>query len=198
MEVVSREQSLELGDKFYFTGIPCHRGHIVERYTSTQQCKLCVLLSSQTKKSRDNQLTYRKNNKEKTNAYFRQWSEENKERRIEYRNGNKEHISEYNKQYAERNRGKRNAIQSKRRAVKKQATPIWADLKQIEQLYCESARNKHESHVDHIIPLQNDIVCGLHVEINLQILTSGENGSKSNMFDQEVESKRQFLISTQK
>ena len=37
--------------------------------------------------------------------------------------------------------------------------------------------------VDHIIPIQNELVCGLHVPWNLTLLTRKQNSAKGNTFD---------------
>ena len=68
---------------------------------------------------------------------------------------------------------------AKRRAAKKQAIPTWADLNKIREIY-ENCPEGH--HVDHWAPLQSDVVCGLHVESNLQYLKASENISKGNNF----------------
>jgi hypothetical protein len=66
----------------------------------------------------------------------------------------------------------------------KTATPSWADKTAIDLIYNECRRVTEETgvlhHVDHIIPLNGDTVCGLHVETNLQILTAADNQSKNN------------------
>jgi hypothetical protein len=72
----------------------------------------------------------------------------------------------------------------KRRAAKLQAVPSWADHDAINATYAEcaalNAGNPRAYHVDHIVPLQSSLVCGLHVHTNLQILPGAENSRKCN------------------
>lgn len=69
-------------------------------------------------------------------------------------------------------------------ALQRQASPTWADQKEILAIYEEASRRKLETgqcwHVDHIVPLKSKFVCGLHVQGNLEILTAAENIAKSN------------------
>ena len=100
---------------------------------------------------------------------------------------NKERIKAGERSYRKSNIGKCNAKNAKRRASRLQATPKWANLKQIEGTYklAQYLTEEHgrQIHVDHIVPLQNPLVCGLHVEDNLQLLYADENLSKSNKFE---------------
>lgn len=73
-----------------------------------------------------------------------------------------------------------------RRKKRDKSMPPWADKIAIKEMYIKARQLtaetgvKHE--VDHIIPSNHELVCGLHVENNLQILTETENISKSNSF----------------
>jgi hypothetical protein len=71
-----------------------------------------------------------------------------------------------------------------RKAKVAQATPLWANQGAIRAIYEEAERKtletgvKHE--VDHYFPLVSPVVCGLHVEFNLRVITAVENRRKAN------------------
>lgn len=58
------------------------------------------------------------------------------------------------------------------------AIPIWADMDLINDMYAEAAYFGET--IDHIVPLKSDVVCGLHVEANLQLLSRADNSAKRN------------------
>jgi hypothetical protein len=62
------------------------------------------------------------------------------------------------------------------------ATPRWLTDKQVAAMREVYRRCPLDSHVDHIVPLKSDIVCGLHVPWNLQHLPAGPNMSKGNRY----------------
>jgi hypothetical protein len=66
-----------------------------------------------------------------------------------------------------------------RKSEKLLRTPPWADLKRLAAIYQEAARLGKV--VDHCIPLRGELVSGLHVHENLQLLTTSENASKGNL-----------------
>jgi len=107
-----------------------------------------------------------------------------RERKREYNLRNKGRIADAHRAYVQANRGRIIAIAQRRHAAKMSACPSWANHDTIREFYDESERLSRETgvryEVDHVIPLQNPRVCGLHCEINLQILTREENRAKWN------------------
>ena len=130
---------------------------------------------------------YNEKNKELVATKKKEYYEKNKEQRKQYRQEHKEEIKEYSKQYSQKHKAEHCARSAKRRANKLNATPAYADLNAINRIYrkCHllSVVTSRQYHVDHIIPLQSKLVCGLHHEGNLRILTASENCIKHNSFE---------------
>jgi len=97
---------------------------------------------------------------------------------IKYRETHKEECRKRQRIWGKKNQPVKNAGTARYRAAKLQATPVWADAEIINDFYLEA--KYHQLEVDHVIPLQGDLVCGLHVEHNLQLLSKKENVSKHN------------------
>ena len=97
-------------------------------------------------------------------------------------NYNPELSSKRTKLYNKENPEKKNAYTAKRNAKKLQRTPSWADPSKLQEIYLNCPKGHH---VDHIIPLQGELVSGLHVPENLQYLTAKENLEKSNKYSVE-------------
>ena len=80
------------------------------------------------------------------------------------------------------------ATLAKRRATKRFATPAWVNHSEIVAVYKERVEIQElfgePFEVDHIIPLQGEVVVGLHVPWNLRVISRKENRVKQNKFDQ--------------
>lgn len=108
-------------------------------------------------------------------------------KRSAYERANKDKIISYRRKHREKYPEKYAVKVAKRKASKLNATPNWLTkehVSQIEELFICARMFKlytgQEYHVDHIIPLRGENVCGLHVPWNLQVLEASENLKKSN------------------
>lgn len=83
-------------------------------------------------------------------------------------------------------RAKHSAYVVERRKKRDKSMPCWANKDAIQSIYfkarCLTLKTGIPHEVDHIVPSNHPLVCGLHVEYNLQILTEAENQEKSNSF----------------
>jgi hypothetical protein len=162
-----------------------------------------MLRTESQQRSYEYKKAWAKANAEKVRASRLAYEERNAEKVAEYRNSPefKKRAVERAKAFAEadpdkkrlqgrlwhkRHPAKSAFISKTRQARKRQAVPSWANLGRIQALYSLAAMltsNTGEKwHVDHVIPIKNDLVCGLHTYENLRVVPAKVNLQKSNKF----------------
>lgn len=179
----TRTEAKAQGATHYFTGKPCARGHIALRKTKGA-CVECMKEDW----AIDNAKRAQKPKSEAAKAAAKRYYEKNREAVIA-RAAARPHteVRGYKEKYKERNPELYKALTSVRKRRHRNATPPWITAEQkllIRQMYLEAQRLTKLTGVryvvDHIVPLINPEVCGLHVPWNLQIMTQEENLQKSN------------------
>lgn len=122
---------------------------------------------------------WKKQNREKNAAINKRWRQNNRALQVQYAMA---HYRRYPHVITARN--------AKKRADKIQATPKWADLKAIAEIYRRAreitAATGIKHSVDHIVPLKNPLVCGLHCEANLRVIPHTDNCKKYNTLVEEL------------
>ena len=195
MNLISRQQSLGSGLTRYFTGKPCPRGHIAERMVSIRACVMCL-----SKKAREARQANPKAYNARNRVYIAANIEKVKAWKSAEQKRNRAAANARNRRYAAAHRDElriRNAAWQKANpalgaaktmrylTAKRKQCPAWADHESIGMIYqaAEVIRTTgFDVHVDHVVPLQGQIVSGLHVHNNLQIIQANANRSKSNHF----------------
>jgi len=109
-------------------------------------------------------------------ARLKKWQDENPERHREAR-----------EQWRLNNLDVCASYASARRAAEMGAIPLWADMEAIRAMYAEARRLTVETgvehHVDHMVPIKNALVCGLHDSSNMRVIPGAENVRKRNSLD---------------
>jgi 5-methylcytosine-specific restriction endonuclease McrA len=179
----SRKAAKELGNKYYFTGQPCVRGHLALRKTKGA-CVECLKEDW----AKDNEKRAQKPKSDAAKAAGKRYYDRNKEAVKARANARaKAEVTQYKQTHKARNPDYYKALTSVRKRRHRNATPKWLNAEQklaIRKLYLramELTRLTGERYVvDHIVPLISDEVCGLHAPWNLRVITQEENLKKSN------------------
>ena len=182
----NRKEAQKLGIKYYFTGQPCIRGHVVLRKTKGS-CVECL----QEDWVKDNSNRSKKPKTEASKAAGKRYYEKNKEAVKARANArSKDEINQYRKKHKEKNPEYYKALTSVRKRRHRDATPKWITTGHklaMRQLYLQAMEltklTGERYVVDHIVPLISDAVCGLHVPWNLRVITQEENLRKSNKLE---------------
>jgi hypothetical protein len=196
MNTMTRQQAVDAGLTRYFTGKPCKHGHIAERRMS-DGCVVCADLHARKwqadhpEKVKAKSKRYHAENREKVSIKNREWGLKNPEKRKaatrNWREANTDRMKAIKAAWRKRKAGDVNEMQMRRHADKMKRTPRWVDREALCLIYraAKLARTtwpELDPEVDHVIPLRNPVVSGLHVHNNLQILSGNQNRAKSNQF----------------
>jgi hypothetical protein len=147
-------------------------------------CKFCVSLKNKKWREKNTHRTkelwqdWYQENRELRSAYYKRYYKENAEhhrnRSISWKGDNKDRVLKHN---------------ADRRACLLKAKPSWLTGEQeahIARTYklrgLISEITGEQYHVDHIVPLKGDLICGLHVPWNLQVIPARENLTKGKSF----------------
>lgn len=184
MEILSKIEARARGFTRFFTGVPCRHGHTAQRMISDGYCCECNRLANKVARH-----TPQRRERDRLKRRVANLTPEQLERRRAKDRANyirdKDKLKVQWNRWAANNRGHINAAVKRYKVAKLNAQPAWADEMAMKAIYDEAARLSAETgiprHVDHIVPLQSPIVCGLHCEANLQVLTETENCTKNNL-----------------
>jgi hypothetical protein len=148
-----------------------------DRYQNCDACRSTYLESCRNRVRKTHDPDYAKKyylaNKEKIKAQVKVWQENNLDRVLE--NG---------KRWRKENPAKNRFQETNKRLLELRSQPPWADHKKMLKFYEQAQALTKQTgivySVDHIVPIRSQLVCGLHVEHNLQVIPRDDNGRKSN------------------
>lgn len=184
LHIISKPNAMAIGLKYYFSGLPCSRGHIYKRLVSNSSCVKCTDINSKAWHEKNPDAGARRHERVKANpARIERIRENARKRYAENPQNRRDSVAAHAKKFPE----KRALAQRNRKARKKGAGGSYteqdvASLISSQKGKCVNCQSelihegKNKYHMDHIIPLSKG---GRNDKYNLQILCAPCNIKKS-------------------
>jgi hypothetical protein len=211
-EIITRDDAKARGLKRYYTGDPCPRGHVAERWASDRHCVECVALRDP-ERVRATSKAWAAANAERKRATDKAWAAANRERlraaSNRWRAANPALVRASVKAWEDANHGWLRVAKKTWRTANPErvraTTRAWIAANP-DRVRAHKAKRRlvidrqtpawadleaivavyrdcpAGMHVDHWAPIKGRTVSGLHCEANLQYLTDAENMTKGNRF----------------
>lgn len=194
MKITTLDEARSLGERHFFTGVPCSRGHVSPRFVSSRGCKQCSAENSSKwrkenpERAKEIDRVSKASDKERAAGWIKSWRIKNPEKVAKYNRDyyrNNPNASASRKKWRENNKSRKNELNSIRKMRKKFSMPVDFEERALtesrwEEMYKKCCRmfqlTGHKWHVDHIIPLSKG---GRHHYSNFQILPAVLNVRKS-------------------
>ena len=180
MTIMTRQSAILLGSKTYYTGKPCKHGHLSLRVTKSRICSECRENRKEIYGDLDKERYSKKKShilNKKKEYYINNKQEINRKAKKSHQERRVSRLQSQRKYYA-KNKCDAYARAAKRRALIAGSIPAWFDREAVNMVY--KMAKVWNCHVDHVVPINSDIVCGLHTWENLQLLPKEVNASKGN------------------
>jgi len=185
--IISRKEAQAMGLDRYFTGKPCKRRHVAERYVSNRACVEC---------DQARNATNYVENREDVKARIAKWRAKNADKvkasDAKWRAENPDKILTAQAKWVANNPDKLRAKNARRRARRRHvvttesADTIFRQMSQAEHFcfYCDAPILPGEADIDHLVPLSR---LGPHAEINFVAACPTCNRSKYDRLPSEWE-----------